>query len=247
MKFLLFFLLFSFSAFAQITPIPTPRFNTRIILPPVQVKPEYIGASLTNRGQHYIATRIHLARYFNDEGTTFLEFNSLEGKTKRSFRVLAHEIKKHEDKFNPLVLKDLINNFYQERIEINNSPDIDALIQLIMFEISKDASNDLKEMLEKMQEINRKKQAIREERRKQNERLNTCLAENARCSKREIRKLMDAIEQLQNDLDSMSEMGEMESLRLQMAMDRMSKMMSTLSNILKKISDTAQSIVQNIK
>lgn len=48
-------------------------------------------------------------------------------------------------------------------------------------------------------------------------------------------------------LDSMSEMGEMESLRLQMAMDRLSKMMSTLSNILKKLSDTAESIVQNLK
>ncbi|MEO8706497.1 MAG: hypothetical protein ABI867_41110 [Kofleriaceae bacterium] len=51
----------------------------------------------------------------------------------------------------------------------------------------------------------------------------------------------------QKDLDSLSEMGEMESLRLQMAMDRMSKMMSTLSNLLKKISDTAQSITQNLK
>jgi hypothetical protein len=45
----------------------------------------------------------------------------------------------------------------------------------------------------------------------------------------------------------MSEMGEMESLRLQMGMDRLSKMMSTLSNILKKISDTANSIIQNLK
>jgi hypothetical protein len=39
----------------------------------------------------------------------------------------------------------------------------------------------------------------------------------------------------------------MESLRLQMAMDRMSKMMSTLSNLLKKISDTASSITSNLK
>jgi hypothetical protein len=30
-------------------------------------------------------------------------------------------------------------------------------------------------------------------------------------------------------------------------MDRVSKMMSTLSNILKKISDTAQTITQNLK
>jgi hypothetical protein len=43
------------------------------------------------------------------------------------------------------------------------------------------------------------------------------------------------------------ELGEMESLRLQMAMDRMSKMMSTLSNLLEKISDTGASIVGNIK
>lgn len=48
-------------------------------------------------------------------------------------------------------------------------------------------------------------------------------------------------------LDSMSEMGEMESLRLQMAMDRMSKLMSTLSNLLKEASDTASVIAQNIK
>lgn len=56
-----------------------------------------------------------------------------------------------------------------------------------------------------------------------------------------------ARETVKNTLDSMSEMGEMESLRLQMAMDRMSKMMSTLSNLLKKVSDTASAITQNIK
>jgi len=37
-------------------------------------------------------------------------------------------------------------------------------------------------------------------------------------------------------------MGETESLRLQMAMDRLSKMMSTLSNLLKKMSDTAMGL-----
>ena len=62
------------------------------------------------------------------------------------------------------------------------------------------------------------------------------------------KKEMDIlIESMKNDLDSMSEMGETESLRLQMAMDRLSKMMSTLSNILKKVSDTQQSIIQNLK
>ncbi|MGC2827953.1 MAG: type II toxin-antitoxin system ParD family antitoxin [Pseudolabrys sp.] len=56
-----------------------------------------------------------------------------------------------------------------------------------------------------------------------------------------------ALAKIKGDLDSLSEMGEMESLRLQMAMDRLSKMMSTLSNLLKKMSDTASSITQNIK
>jgi hypothetical protein len=66
--------------------------------------------------------------------------------------------------------------------------------------------------------------------------------------------LITSVEQLQlvryslrARLDSMNELGEMESLRLQMAMDRMSKLMSTLSNLLKKISDTASAITQNLK
>jgi hypothetical protein len=63
-------------------------------------------------------------------------------------------------------------------------------------------------------------------------------------SRSEINETKD---RLKKDLDSMSEMGEMESLRLQMAMDRMTKMTSTLSNLLKKIHDTAQSIIQNLK
>jgi hypothetical protein len=52
---------------------------------------------------------------------------------------------------------------------------------------------------------------------------------------------------LRDELDVLDELAEMESLRLQMAMDRMSKMMSTLSNLLKKISDTASSITSNLK
>ncbi|HEX8031447.1 MAG TPA: hypothetical protein VF491_23420 [Vicinamibacterales bacterium] len=66
--------------------------------------------------------------------------------------------------------------------------------------------------------------------------------------------LSNQLDQLAADLaaltskkDLKSELGEMESLRLQMAMDRMSKMTSMLSNVMKKISDTAQSITQNLK
>jgi hypothetical protein len=48
-------------------------------------------------------------------------------------------------------------------------------------------------------------------------------------------------------VEVMSEMGEMESLRLQMAMDRMSKIMSILSNILRKMEETADTITSNLK
>lgn len=55
------------------------------------------------------------------------------------------------------------------------------------------------------------------------------------------------VDGLKHDLDSLSDLSEAESLRLQTAMDRLSKMMTTLSNISKKMSDTAQSIMQNFK
>jgi hypothetical protein len=48
-------------------------------------------------------------------------------------------------------------------------------------------------------------------------------------------------------LDSISEMGEMDLLQLQIAMDRMSKMMSTISNLLTKVGDTQSAITQNLK
>ena len=60
-------------------------------------------------------------------------------------------------------------------------------------------------------------------------------------------ELQNQIDQMKSDLDSMSEMGQMESLRLQMAMDRMSKATQTASNLLKKFSDTAGQIVGNMK
>jgi hypothetical protein len=52
---------------------------------------------------------------------------------------------------------------------------------------------------------------------------------------------------LKGKLDSMNEMSEMTSLRLQMMMDRRSKFISTLSNIMKKVSTTQESVTQNLK
>jgi hypothetical protein len=54
-------------------------------------------------------------------------------------------------------------------------------------------------------------------------------------------------EALRDSLDSLSDMSEMESLRLQMTMDRRSKFIQTLSNLEKQIEDTDESIAESIK
>jgi hypothetical protein len=65
---------------------------------------------------------------------------------------------------------------------------------------------------------------------------------------RPSRAELDASTQaLKGELDSMSEIGETEQLRMQMAMERLSKAMAMLSNVLKKLNDTAQGITQNMK
>ncbi|MBE7416709.1 MAG: hypothetical protein HS128_02990 [Ideonella sp.] len=56
-----------------------------------------------------------------------------------------------------------------------------------------------------------------------------------------------AKESIKGKLDSLSEMGEMEMLRLQVAMDSYTNAIGTASNILKKWSQTADAIVQNMK
>ncbi|MDE3199497.1 MAG: hypothetical protein KGN79_01150 [Acidobacteriota bacterium] len=53
--------------------------------------------------------------------------------------------------------------------------------------------------------------------------------------------------QLEQDQDSLNDMTEVDQMKLQQAMDRRSKVIETISNIMKKISDTDSSIVSNMK
>jgi hypothetical protein len=75
--------------------------------------------------------------------------------------------------------------------------------------------------------------------------------DNAKAIERDLLEMQSGLlavrADLQADLDSMNEMSEMVSMRLQMAMDRRSKFVETLSNVLKKIADTQDAIVQNMK
>ncbi len=152
--------------------------------------------------------------------------------------------------------------------------DIEALAFLVLMQAAKSAQEDLKAIMAKTKAIKEQKAKLRDELNRAqsaqgkaklqldslkflSERTKAFLAytsidsvkfQKSRVGTNFPKADLDAlIDQVKRDLDSMSEMGEMESLRLQMAMDRMNKMMSTLSNILKKISDTAQTITQNLK
>ncbi len=138
--------------------------------------------------------------------------------------------------------------------------DIMALAFIVIMEASKSAREDLKAIMAKVKAINEAKERWRHEA----DEINECASSRAAMTASgpdgaDMDSLLEillaahwistqeAIDQLRDDIDSMSEMGEMESLRLQMAMDRLSKMMSTLSNLLKKLADTQQQLVQNLK
>ncbi len=123
-------------------------------------------------------------------------------------------------------------------LEAPSTGDIDALVRIVMFQAAKDADADLRAVEAAMRAVNKAKEALRQ----------GIAAEKALAGEKLRKSDLDEITaHSKAGLDSLSELGETESIRLQMAMDRLSKMMTTLSNILKKNSDTAQSITQNLK
>ncbi len=138
------------------------------------------------------------------------------------------------------------------RVEIREvdppGDDIEAIAFLVLMQASRSAQEDLKAIMAEVKAITNAKAKLREMLDQPSERGLDLFSANAVISALITRaELCRVVEGMQNDLDSMSELSETESLRLQMAMDRISKFMSTLSNILKKMSDTASQITQNLK
>ncbi len=156
-----------------------------------------------------------------------------------------------------------------------NTQDIEAIAFLVLMQASKSAQEDLKAIMANVKSINEQKAKLRNAMNKINSSRSISnvqldsfslvinqakalqkrnnpdtvkLARPASVTRTVTKKEIDAtVEKIKSSLDSMSEMGEMESLRLQSAMDRKSKAMSTLSNLLKKMHDTQQNIIQNLK
>lgn len=164
------------------------------------------------------------------------------------------------------------SNSYAVLGNINNA-DIEALAFLVLMQAARSAQEDLKAIMAKVKAINHAKSKQREllqEAQKKSSSYSSKRYDSLKHANDRIQALSkgqnpDAVKfvttrmaptnadmdglvgQIKNDLDSISEMSEMESLRLQMAMDRLSKMMSTLANILKKIRGTQDAIIDNLK
>ncbi len=135
------------------------------------------------------------------------------------------------------------------RVEIREADgDIDGLVFTVLMEGARSSREDLRAVMDQLKAVTAQKEKVREALKQRPDHGLDLISVTSLLSSAIIRSELDlVVDEMKHDLDSMSEMGEMESLRLQMAMDRMSKMMSTLSNLLKKMSDTAGQITQNMK
>ena len=154
--------------------------------------------------------------------------------------------------------------------------DIELLIALIMQQCAQDADDDLRAILAELQAGLAAKKALRdlirrvnrdrranEARREFNERLDySQVLGSERANHRMLLPVPDQeaggkltrveqfdciVAELQSKLDSLSEMSEMTTLRLQMMMDRRSKFLEALTNIMKKISAIQAAVAQNLK
>ncbi len=117
--------------------------------------------------------------------------------------------------------------------------DIGGLVFLLVMETARSAQEDLEAILDTVREINHAKHGQRGD---------LDFESLFHLTATLYAKQLDAeLAEIGDDLDGASELSEGESLRLQMMMDRLSKLMSTLSNVLKKCADTSSQIVQNLK
>jgi hypothetical protein len=155
------------------------------------------------------------------------------------------------------------------------SADIETLVFIVLTQASKNAQEDLKAIMEGVKTINKQKEGLRQAANDIGLERSAARRSDLPCTSPNCRALVERVQalgaqlpgkarftvppiatmgdlagleaKLKTSLDSLSELGESESLRLQLAMDRLSKFMSTLSNLEKKVSDTSEAIITNLK
>lgn len=107
--------------------------------------------------------------------------------------------------------------------------DIEALIELVVMQAAKDADEDLRAQLEAMQKTNQRKAALRK------------ALEASKADEEALRK------KLEGELDSLDDLSQADMMKIQAYQERQSKLEEALSNLMKKKTDTAAAIIQNLK
>jgi hypothetical protein len=125
----------------------------------------------------------------------------------------------------------ILNRFTRQPIKTG---DVEAIKFLTYIQAIKYMDNDISDTNGKLRSFEEQKRELR-----------TKISRQEADSK--VAKLKPMPDDLKGKLDGINEMSEMTALRLQMTMDRRSKFIGTLSNIMKKIETTMESITQNIK
>ncbi len=121
-----------------------------------------------------------------------------------------------------------MNTFSQQRVPVTKS-NIQQLQKLKIVAVAKNSELDIVSRMNDMESHM------------------TNLQERQLQLQKELEALQKQQGELKDKLDSMTEMSETTAMRLQMMMDRRSKFMETLSNMLKKMAATSDSIKQNLK
>ena len=127
--------------------------------------------------------------------------------------------------------------------------DIEAIAIIVMMEAARSARDDLKSIMESTKTSNGQKAALRDAQRAGNQALLD--AKDAVRRDNHVQDGKDALHDgehaMEGNKDSLSEMSEQDQMRLQLAMDRYSKLLSTLSNMMQKQSDASSAILGNMK
>jgi hypothetical protein len=118
-----------------------------------------------------------------------------------------------------------------------------AAAMVVMMSSAASAQNDLQEIMNEVQAQTNAKQALRQEM----QIMSAAIAGSAQSGPSlRLQNLQAALDAL-NAIASEDDQNEQTSQRLQMAMDRLSQFMQTLSSVMKDMSSTADAITQNLK
>lgn len=150
--------------------------------------------------------------------------------------------------------------------------DISTLVQLVMQAMAADNEADIKSMMAKMEEINKKKEALRQEDDRIRDAAKTAEyadiknmkadMDKSRQQKETQRKAADSIKikipnytadkakrlaAIKKEKDELDEMSQQDTLHLQQAMEKKNQLETMISNIMKANEDTQNTLSNNLK